>query len=151
MAFCPNQFDRAVFESRTRRVEVPALSDFFDTDECEWEVRGLNSNELHKAMSAKATQASLENVLQAITDGGDQVEAVRNAIGLGKDTPGEMAKRLEMLVSGSIDPEMTLPQAVKLAENFPIEFLTLTNAITELTGMGSELVKPEAALLEISS
>ena len=71
--------------------------------------------------------------------------AIRKALGLGKDTPGEIAKRLEMVVAGCISPVLTLPQAVKLAERFPIEFLTLTNEITELTGNGADLVKPRAA------
>jgi hypothetical protein len=34
---------------------------------------------------------------------------------------------------------------VKIAENFPIEFLTITNKITELTGQGADLGKPQAA------
>jgi hypothetical protein len=41
-----------------------------------------------------------------------------------------------------------LSAAVKLAEAFPIEFFTVTNTITELTGQGAEaadLGKPEAA------
>ena len=41
--------------------------------------------------------------------------------------------------------KLPLLAAVKLAENFPIEFLSLTNEISELTGQGSELVKPPAA------
>ena len=72
-------------------------------------------------------------------------EAVRRALGLTKDTPGEIAKRLEMLVLGAVSPVLTLPQAVKLAEAFPVEFLVLTNEITALTGKGADLVKPAAA------
>jgi hypothetical protein len=50
-----------------------------------------------------------------------------------------------MLVMGSVSPKIELPAAVKLAECFPIEFLSLTNEISELTGKGAELVKPQAA------
>jgi hypothetical protein len=71
--------------------------------------------------------------------------AVRKALGLTADTPGEIAKRLEMLTLGSVAPAISLPVAVKLAEAFPIEFLTLTNEISELTGKGAEMVKPPAA------
>jgi hypothetical protein len=60
-------------------------------------------------------------------------------------TNGEIAKRLEMLVMGSVSPEVTLPVAVKLAEAFPVEFLELTNAITTLTGQGFDMGKPQAA------
>jgi hypothetical protein len=66
-------------------------------------------------------------------------------LGLIKDTPGEIAKRLEMLVMGSVAPAVSLPVAVKLAEAFPIEFLQLTNEISDLTGRGADLVKPQAA------
>jgi len=38
-----------------------------------------------------------------------------------------------------------MPTAVKLAGTFPIEFLTITSAIADLTGQGFDLVKPHAA------
>jgi hypothetical protein len=44
-----------------------------------------------------------------------------------------------------VEPKIDMPVAVKLASAFPIEFLQLTNAITELTGQGFDLVKPRAA------
>ena len=46
---------------------------------------------------------------------------------------------------GSVAPAVSLPVAVKLAEAFPIEFLQLTNEISDLTGRGADLVKPQAA------
>ena len=125
---------------------VPALSDFFDEGETpEWEVRGLSAVELHKAMEAGKRQGSIEAIVKAIAANQDQAGAVRKALGLTKDTPGEIAKRLEMLVMGSVAPAVSLPVAVKLAEAFPIEFLQLTNEISDLTGRGADLVKPQAA------
>ena len=116
---------------------VPALSDFFDEGETpEWEVRGLSAVELHKAMEAGKRQGSIEAIVKAIAANQDQAGAVRKALGLTKDTPGEIAKRLEMLVMGSVAPAVSLPVAVKLAEAFPIEFLQLTNEISDLTGRG---------------
>lgn len=143
--FDASKFEKAKFAPRTKKVAVPALAEFFGDDPPEWEVRGLNSTELHRAMEASRRQDSIESIVKAVAASGDQAEAVRKALGLTKDTPGEMAKRLEMLVAGSVAPAITLPLAVKLAEAFPIEFLTLTNAITELTGKGYDLVKPGAA------
>jgi hypothetical protein len=122
------------------------LSDFFDEGETpEWEVRGLSAVELHKAMEAGKRQGSIEAIVKAIAANQDQAGAVRKALGLTKDTPGEIAKRLEMLVMGSVAPAVSLPVAVKLAEAFPIEFLQLTNEISDLTGRGADLVKPQAA------
>ncbi|MFA9204963.1 MAG: hypothetical protein ACEQSH_00745 [Bacteroidia bacterium] len=146
MSFNADKFERAKFEARRAKVPVVALSDFFEDGETpEWEVRGLSTVELHKAIEASKRQGSIEAIVKAIAANQDQAGAVRMALGLTKDTPGEIAKRLEMLVMGSVSPKIELPGAVKLAENFPIEFLGLTNEISELTGKGAELVKPPAA------
>ena len=146
MAFNAEKFERSKFEARRAKVPVPALSDFFDEGETpEWEVRGLSAVELHKAMEAGKRQGSIEAIVKAIAANQDQAGAVRTALGLTKDTPGEIAKRLEMLVMGSVAPAVSLPVAVKLAEAFPIEFLQLTNEISDLTGRGADLVKPQAA------
>ncbi len=146
MPFNPEKFGQAKFEARKRKVRVDALASFFDDgEEPEWEVRGLDTNELHQAREAEKRRTDISNVIEAIAKGGDQAEGVRQALGLAKGTPGEIVRRLEMLVSGSVNPAIELPHAVKLAESFPIEFLMLTNAITELTAQGFDLVKPIAA------
>ncbi len=146
MGFNAEQFERAQFAPRRASVSVDALAAFFPEGEpAVWEVRGLSSAELHRALEAGKRQGSIEQIVRAIAGGGDQAEAVRSALGLTKDTPGEIAKRLEMLVMGSVAPKIELPTAVKLAEAFPIEFLSITNRITELTGQGFDLVKPAAA------
>ncbi len=145
MAFDAEKFNRAKFEARRAKVPVAALADFFEDGETpEWEVRGLSAVELHKAIEASKRQGSIEAIVKAIAANQDQAGAIRSALGLTKDTPGEIAKRLEMLVMGSVAPTIELPAAVKLAEHFPIEFLSLTNEISELTGKGAELVKPPA-------
>lgn len=147
MAFDADKFEQAQLAPRTRKIEVDALARWFGDDEPPvWTVRGLNSNELHRALEASKRQGSVEAIVQALVTSKDQADAVRQAIGLStKTTPGEIAKRLEMLVAGSVAPVIQLPIAVKLAEAFPIEFLTLTNAISELTGQGFDVPKPEAA------
>lgn len=146
MAFQAERFERAQFEPRRETVPVEALAAFFDEGEpAVWQVRGLSSSELHRALEAGKRQGSIETIVRAIASGGNQADAVRAALGLTKDTPGEIAKRLEMLVMGSLAPKIELPAAVKLAEAFPIEFLSLTNTISELTGKGFDLVKPSAA------
>jgi hypothetical protein len=146
MAFNLDQFEKARFEPRTERVLVEGLAPFFaEGEESAFVVRGLSSSELHVAMEAGKRQATIEAVVSAIASKTEQVAAIRKAIGLSKDTPGEIAKRLEMLVAGAVEPKLSLPQAVKIAEAFPIEFMQLTNAITLLTGKGFEMGKPEAS------
>jgi hypothetical protein len=146
MPFNSDRFERAKFEARKARVSVEALAPFFDDGEpAEWEVRGLTAAELHQAMEASTRQSSIESIIKALATKADQANAIRQALGMAGDTPGEIAKRIEMLVMASIQPTIDMPAAVKLAENFPIEFLQLTNKISELTGQGAELVKPSAA------
>jgi hypothetical protein len=145
MPFNPDKFLATKLEARSEAVPVPALSSWFEADEEPvWTVRGLTSDELNLAMEAKSRRASIDNVIDALAKN-DQAQAVREMIGITKGSPAEIVKRLEMLVLGSVAPKIELPVAVKLAEAFPIEFLTLTNKITTLTGMGFDLVKPEAA------
>ena len=109
-------------------------------------VRNLTASEFVRAADAAKRQSNLDSVVKAIAAGGDQACAIRQLIGISNtDTPGEVAKRLEMLVMGCVSPKLELPLAVKLAENCPIEFLALTSEIIELTGKGADLVKPDAA------
>jgi hypothetical protein len=146
MSFDIGKFETAKFAARTRKVPVSGLVEFFPGEEKpEWEVRGLNSRELFVATEASTRQNSIEAIVKAIAVTGDKAQSIRDAIGLSGNVPGEMAKRLEMLVMGSVAPKIELSTATKLAEVFPIEFLTLTNVITELTGLGFDLVKPAAA------
>ena len=146
MGFQVDRFEASSFTPKTTSIQVDALAAFFDEGEpAVWVVRGLSTTELHNAMEAGKRQGSIESIVKAIATSGDKAGAVRKALGLTKDTPGEIAKRLEMLACGSVSPAISLPVAVKLAEAFPIEFLTLTNTITELTGKGFDLVKPAAA------
>ncbi len=148
MPFNIEKFQSGQFKPRIDSVDVPTLKDFFDEGEKPvWEVRGLTAPELSRATAAKAMHSVTDQVVQSLRDrGGTLIQELREKMGLGDATPPEVAKRMEMLVMGSVSPEITLPIAVKLAEYFPIEFTVLTNRITQLTGDGFEYQKPQAAL-----
>jgi hypothetical protein len=60
---------------------------------------------------------------------------------LSDDVPGEVVKRIEMLVMGCISPKLTHAVVVKISEICPIEFFDITNRITVLTGQGGSRVK----------
>jgi hypothetical protein len=152
MPFNTEAFERAQFVPRQESVSVPALADFFDSEPYEWVVRGLSGNELNRALDAGKRQKDIGKLVEAIGQSGAQVEDIRKAIGLSdKTTPGEIAKRIEMLTIASVEPIITMPVAVRLAENFPIEFMQLTNSISTLTGQGAEMVKPDASSRETQS
>ena len=97
---------------------------------------------MQRANEAKTGQKGLEAVIGAIASQKDQVAQIRKALGLSADVPGEIAKRVEMLVQGCVSPKLTHADAVKLGEVCPVEFYELTNRIFVLSGKGSSMVKP---------
>ena len=146
MSFDLVKFERAKFEPRTETVTVAGLSDFFKEDsEPVFVVRGVTASELHNATEASKRNTAVEAVVSALASKQEQVQAIRDALGMTGSTPGEVARRLELLVAGCVTPKLTLPLAVKIAESFPVEFLDLSNRIIILTGQGGCLVKPAAA------
>jgi hypothetical protein len=143
MTFNADLFARAQYEARTEVVEIPALVEFFGEGENpEFVVRGLSANELHKAIEAGTRGKAVDAVVKAIASQKDQISAIRSALGMSADTPGEIAKRMEMLVAGSVQPKLDHATVAKFAEHFPVEFYDITNRITNLTGQGSSRVKP---------
>lgn len=142
MAFLADKFAQAKFEPRTEKVRVEALAEFFNEgEEPVFVVRGLNASELQKTFDAAAKLTAVDQVVKAIASKKDQIDAIRGALGLNADTPPETAKRIEMVVLGCVEPKLDHAMAVKVAEVAPIEFLTLANKITELTGKGGSRVK----------
>jgi hypothetical protein len=139
MGFDLTAFDKAHFSDRQESVPLPALAAFFlDGEEPLWTVRGLTHAELSRAAVAIQAGQNLEAVIEALTgDAKAKAGAIKQLLGVADgDVPQETKKRLEHLVMGSVDPEITLDIAVKLSVTFPIEFGQLTNKILELTGKG---------------
>lgn len=146
MAFNSKKFMAAQFEPRTAKIELPGLADWFDEGEPPvWVIRGQTANEVALAMEAGAKHKNIDSIIKAIAANQDQVAELKKAIGIQKDTPGEIIKRLEQLVQCSIEPEITLDVAVKLGETRPIEFYQMTNEILRLTGLGQDVKKPKAS------
>lgn len=148
MEFQASRFLAAAFEHRTEAVPMTGdLAAWFTVGEGEtaaWTVRSLTGEELARANEAEVKNRNLSLLVEAIaaTDKtkAQRISDAKKALGVSDDVPGEMAKRLEMLSTASIDPVCTLEMAVKLATTFPIEFYQLTNKIIGLTGMGQVVV-----------
>lgn len=131
------------FSPREEAVRVDGLVSFFpDGEEPMWKVRGLTHGELAEAEEASTRRQDVAAVVAAL-EGNDKYkqEAIQELLGVDGQVPKDTAKRMEMLVKGSVDPEITLDVAVKLANTFPIEFSLITNKILELTGKGHEAIK----------
>ena len=143
--FDQNGFMTAEFQPRTEAVPVPALKDFFeDGENAEIVVRGMTAVEIAKSNEAEKRNTFMTSMAKAMVAPGDndkaRVDQIRAAIGLTDDVPGELAKRIEMLTMCSVEPALEQNVVVKFAEKYPVEFYSLTNKITELTGKGAVVV-----------
>lgn len=148
MEFDIQKFTSTSFEARTKDVPVKDLAPFFkDVPEGEtptWRVRGLTGAELAQTNEAKERNRSRAAIAEGLLSGVDDKvsEAVKELLGSGSSVPDDLAKRIEMLVLGSVEPQCSHQLAVKLAEAYPVEFYQLTGEITRLTGQGAEPGKP---------
>ena len=139
MGFDSKKFLKMKFTERTFPVPVPDLKEFFaDGTEAVWVVRGLTWQEVGRSAEAADRNKNIQAILAGLTSdtSKEKSEALRNLLGVGANTPADIAKRIEQLVAGSVDPKCTSDLAVRLCEVFPVEFYQLTNKIIELTGQG---------------
>ena len=139
MPFDVKKFNKTKFSHRTEAIPVPDMKDFFpDGEEAVWKVRGLTGQELGRANEAAERSKNMAAILAGLTSGSGKeiTDAVKELVGVGGSTPADIAKRLEHICIGSVDPVCTHDLAVRLCEVFPVEFFQITNAIVRLTGQG---------------
>ncbi len=135
--FNVDRFLAARYEARTERVPAAYLEDFFpEGEDPVIVIRGLTGAELNKSLEAGTRRKAVDAVAQAIATRKEEIAAVRQALGLAADTPPDLARRIEMLVCGSVSPTISHAAAAKIAEWHPTEFYDLTNRITNLTAAG---------------
>ena len=136
----------AIFKPRTEKVLVQDLADWFDGEPI-WEVRGLTGPEIAKAKEASDKNNIATKIIEALNKQNqkDKADAAMKLMGLGEDTPANVAERIDHLMSASIDPTCDRSTALRLFEHFPMVAYTLTNKILELTGLGSQPGKQKAS------
>ncbi len=149
-----DKFTAQHFNPRERDVPVPDLKAFFKGKPAKdgqgndkppvWRVRMLTGPDLARANEAQQKNRDRNAIAASLLSGdADKLtEGLRELIGSGDAVPDDTARRIEMLVIGSVAPECSHQLAVKLADAFPVVFQQLTNEIFRLTGMGSEPGKP---------
>lgn len=146
MAFNEKKFMKSNFTPRTKDVKVPDMKDFFDDgSEPVFRVRGLTGQELARVHEAVDKHRNVAGLIEGLLSGQTQekIDSIRSALGVTDDVPAEIARRLEMLSIASIDPKISLEAAVRLCEVYPIEFYSITTAVSELTGKGQIVGKPK--------
>ncbi len=137
--FDASKFIATQFIPREEVVKVPDLKDYFaEGDKLVWRVRGLTGYEYGKVEEVKQRNKQIGNIIEGIVSAGSkkQIEAIKQLVGNTSDATDDIAKRLELLVVGSVDPVCDLDLSIKLLTVFPIEFYLVTNKISELTGKG---------------
>jgi hypothetical protein len=148
MGFNTDRFEQTTFSAREATVELPELAGFFDDGEPpRFRVRGLEGEEMARVFTAVKTNADLAGMVEAIAAGeaAEKIAALRQSLGIGDKVPDEVAKRIEQLVIGSVEPKLPRSVVVKLCRVYPVEFWQLTNKIAELTGLGSVPGEPASS------
>ena len=142
-------FSQEKFTPRTHDVAVPDLKKWFKNDSKPvWKVRGLTGKEVGMTKESAAKNKSVAGILEMLKSAKvtDQTQALESVFNLGsKNTPDNIAERIDQLVMGSLEPKCDTDLAVKLCERFPVEFYAITNKILELTGKGMEPGKPKGS------
>jgi len=148
MPFDVAGFKKAKFEDRTEKVPVPDLADWFEEgEEAAFVVRGLTGEELARCNEAASRNSNVSNLVEALgsNNAQEQIDAMREMLGVGDSVPEDLAKRIEQLSRGTVDPDMDHEAAVKFAEAYPVEFYQITNKINELTGQGRQVQKKSSS------
>lgn len=103
-----------------------------------WKIRGLTGVEVARANEAMDRNKNISAIIEGLIahNAREKVQAVKQLIGNDEKVPNEIAKRIELLIMGSIDPKVDTELAVKICRVFPIEFYEITNKISLLTGQG---------------
>ena len=147
--FDTKKFTQEKFTPRTHEVAVPDLKKWFkDEEKPVWKVRGLTGKELGRVKEAVSKNKSIAGIIEMLKSSKvtDQTQALESVFNLGsKNTPDNIAERIDQLIAGSIEPKCDTDLAIKLCERFPVEFYSITNKILELTGKGMEPGKPKGS------
>lgn len=137
-------------EQPTKKIKVPSLAAIDEFWACEkkdrlWEVRGLTTVEVFKATETSLQRGNFNAIIETLASqfasADEKADSLKNLLGLGDDVPPSVARAIEYVVFGSINPKITTDVAVKLATYFPSEFISIRNAVEELTTDGGLLKK----------
>lgn len=137
MTFKSNDFSRAKLEQRTSTVKVAELKDWFeDGADPLFKVRGLTGEEFYRVREATARRVDLQAIATRILSGEGQAmaEAIEEFYGA---VPDELARRVEILLFGCVEPQLDRSMALKLFQNFPSTAHTIAEEILRATGEGS--------------
>jgi hypothetical protein len=148
MAFNRDRFRSTEFKPRQKSIPVPQLREFFGNKaKPRWIIRSMTGEEFYGVKVAAKKSRDIKTVIESLFSSNPKVkiDAALEAIGITDELPEDYIQRLEMLVIGTVDPEIEKEDAVRLAKRFPILFDQITGEIMMLTGAGQELGESSAS------
>jgi hypothetical protein len=146
MPFDSKRFLQTQFIPREDTVPVPDMKAFFpDGEDPVWTVRGLTGVEMTRANEAAARNRNISAILEGLVaiSKQEKINSIKQLVGIDEKVPDEIAKRVELFILGSVEPEADTELALKVCTAFPVEFFEITNRITILTGRGHVPGKPK--------
>jgi len=143
MSFDLEQFRRASLSARTADVKVPELAAWFaDGSEPVFKVRGLTGEEFYAVREAVGKMKDLQSIASRLLSGqGEAIaEAIEEHFG---GVPEELARRVEIVVSGTVEPKLDRQMALKLFKYFATSAHFIADAILRATGEGAVSGEPK--------
>lgn len=148
MGFDTRGFSKSTFEARTDKVRVDDMGEWFEEgDDTVFVVRGLDGYEMARVREQVENNKSTSEIVEAVAGsmGQEKMEALREWLGVSTSVPNELVRRMEMLVHGSVDPDLDHETVKLVAVRYPIEFYNLTDKILNLTGLGHQPIKKKGS------
>lgn len=151
MGFDLKKFEKTKFVERTDTVKIkgePLKAMFADGDTPEFTVRGLTGEEMARCNEAQSRQKKMSDVAEAMAGegGAERVQAIRESMGLSQgDVPADLARRIEMLCHGCVDPKLDLMAAKKVFKVSTVDGYDLSNKILHLSGQGMQVGERKAS------
>ena len=144
--FDKNKFERAEFTPRTEELEIELMVSFFPEGEKPlFMVRGLTADEVARTNKAVDNGKMAETLIKALASGDNiqMVDSLKAQLGYGDEVDGEVARRIELIIYGTVSPKLPRELIVKISNTMPTVFYLLSNKITDLTGQGQVTGKPK--------
>lgn len=138
------KFERQEFHARTEDVKLDVMTPFFpEGEEPIFKIRSLSADEVARTNDVIKTAQLAEGMLEALLthNKADIAKELKNQLGYGSDVNPDIQRRIELIIYGTVKPQLPRELIVKMAENLPTAFYKLSNRITDITGLGNELGK----------
>lgn len=139
MGFDAQKFMSTSFKDRTGTVAVPELKQWFKKgDKPEFLVRGLNGHEIYQVNQRVERQKDIKEIIEQYysSSAKERAKAFLDEVGMNDEVPRDQIYALELVVAGTVDPELKKNEAVRLCKDVSPVFRRIADKIATLTGQG---------------